>query len=120
MDAAFVSGAVMVMSTALTVGDVRALLTAVRDPEIPVLTIEDMGILRDVTFEDDDTISVTITPTYSGCPAMEVIAGDIVSTLAEQDLPARVVTQLSPAWTTDWMSAEAGGVRHRTTRPSGE
>lgn len=106
MDAAFVPGAVMVMSTALTAGDVRALLTAVRDPEIPVLTIEDMGILRDVTFEDDDTISVTITPTYSGCPAMEVIASDIVSTLAEQDLPARVVTQLSPAWTTDWMSAE--------------
>ncbi len=80
---------------------VRSLVAAVPDPEIPVLTIEDLGILRDVSVEDGHVV-VTITPTYSGCPAMDVIADDI-----RRAVPgAEVRTVLAPAWTTDWMSEE--------------
>lgn len=80
----------------------RAALDGVTDPEIPVLTIADLGVLRDVRM-DGETVEVTITPTYSGCPAMTVIAQDIQSALAELG-PVRVRTVLSPAWTTDWIS----------------
>ena len=77
---------------------------AVPDPEVPVLTIEDLGILRDVAV-DGDRVTVTITPTYSGCPAVDAIRDDIVLALtaagfAEVD----VRLTLAPAWTTDWMS----------------
>lgn len=76
------------------------------DPEIPVLTLADLGVLRDVR-ERDGTIEVVITPTYSGCPAMNMIALEIETALDRAGVkPARVVTVLSPAWTTDWMSAE--------------
>ena len=91
---------------AATPGRVRTVLSAVVDPEIPVLTIEDLGVLRGITVERDGDIVVTITPTYSGCPAMEVIESDIVETLAEAGYVATVVTQLEPAWTTDDMSDE--------------
>ncbi len=104
MDAALVPGVVVVTATALTLDEVREVLSSVTDPEIPVLTIEDMGILRSVDFERDGGVVVTITPTYSGCPAMEVIASDIVAALAGAGVEARVATTLSPAWTTDWMS----------------
>jgi ring-1,2-phenylacetyl-CoA epoxidase subunit PaaD len=81
--------------------------SAVADPEIPVLTIADLGILREVTAEDGH-VEVFITPTYSGCPAMATIALDIDTALARHGITdSRVVTVLSPAWTTDWMS-EAG------------
>lgn len=84
----------------------RAALGAVTDPEIPVLTIADLGVLRDVRL-DGGVLEVVITPTYSGCPAMNVIAQDIEATLAGAELgPTRVRTVLSPAWTTDWLSAE--------------
>ena len=76
------------------------------DPEIPVITIEDLGILRDVTL-DGTAITVTITPTYSGCPAMEEIRADINTALAAHgwdDVTVQMV--LSPAWTTDWMTEE--------------
>lgn len=106
MDAAFVSGSDMVTASTLTEASVRGILASVTDPEIPVLTIEDMGILRGVEFEEDGGVVVTITPTYSGCPAMEVIEGDIVEALAREGISARVETTLSPAWTTDWMSRE--------------
>ena len=79
------------------------------DPEIPVLTIEDLGILRDARLEDDGAghlrVEVTITPTYSGCPAMDAIADDVVTALTRhgyQDV--RVTSVLAPAWTTDWMT----------------
>lgn len=84
--------------------EVRAVLAEVSDPEIPVLTIEDLGILRDVAVEGSH-LTVTITPTYSGCPAMEQIEQDVRSALAARgwdDVEVRLV--LSPAWTTDWMS----------------
>lgn len=93
------------MATA-TPEQLRTVLSSVVDPEIPVLTIEDLGVLRGITVERDGDIVVTITPTYSGCPAMEVIESDIVETLAEAGHAATVVTQLEPAWTTDDMSDE--------------
>ena len=77
------------------------------DPEIPVLSIADLGVLRDV-HEDGGVVEVVITPTYSGCPAMAMITVEIEVALERAGIaPARVVTVLSPAWTTDWMS-EAG------------
>jgi len=85
----------------------RDAASAVVDPEIPVLTIADLGVLRDVALDDDGRIEVTITPTYSGCPAMNMIAIEIELALARAGLPdARIRTVLSPAWTTDWMTEE--------------
>jgi ring-1,2-phenylacetyl-CoA epoxidase subunit PaaD len=83
-----------------------AALEEVTDPEIPVLTIADLGILRDVSVQDD-TVHVTITPTYSGCPAMQVIALDIETSLARAGIKAQVHTSLTPAWTTDWLTEAA-------------
>ncbi len=83
----------------------RAALEEVCDPEIPVLTIADLGVLRSVEVGRDGTVEVTITPTYSGCPAMDVIGFDIKIALAKAGLDnARVRQVLAPAWTTDWMS----------------
>lgn len=79
----------------------------VADPEIPVLTIEDLGVLRAVDIDDDGAVTVTITPTYSGCPAMDAIRDDVITALATQGYAdARVALVLAPAWTTDWMSPE--------------
>ncbi|MEU4601623.1 1,2-phenylacetyl-CoA epoxidase subunit PaaD [Kribbella sp. NPDC023972] len=78
----------------------------VADPEVPVLTIADLGVLRGVRHEGDQVV-VTITPTYSGCPAMDVIRQEVELTLDHLGVDGRVETVLSPAWTTDWMS-EAG------------
>jgi len=76
------------------------------DPEIPVLTIADLGVLRDVTVHDD-AVEVSITPTYSGCPAMNMISLEIELALAKAGIRnAKIHTVLSPAWTTDWMSEE--------------
>ncbi len=81
--------------------------SAVVDPEIPALTVADLGVLRGVTVRDGQ-VEVTITPTYSGCPAMNVITLDIQAALAYAGIEnARIRTVLSPAWTTDWLS-EAG------------
>ncbi len=81
--------------------------SAVVDPEIPVLTIADLGVLRDVSVGDDGRVEVAITPTYSGCPAMHVIGFEVERALAEAGIEGRVRLVLAPAWTTDWMS-EAG------------
>ncbi len=84
-----------------------AAAAGVVDPEIPVLTIEDLGVLREVVVTGDG-VEVRITPTYSGCPAMAVIALDVELALARAGIGnARVTTVMAPAWTTDWMS-EAG------------
>lgn len=79
-------------------------LDALTDPEIPVVTLREMGILRELRHGDDGRVEVVITPTYSGCPAMDQIADDIGATLAHEGVEGRVITQLAPAWTTDWMS----------------
>jgi ring-1,2-phenylacetyl-CoA epoxidase subunit PaaD len=97
----------MVMAAYATTGQVWTWLGEVPDPEIPVISVVDLGIVRDVAWNGDECV-VTITPTYSGCPAMEVIAGSVTQALQARGLPkVRLVNRLSPAWTTDWMS-EAG------------
>ena len=80
---------------------------SVVDPEIPVLTIADLGVLREVTVRDDGCVDVAITPTYSGCPAMSTIAFDVAVALERAGFHvSHVRTVLSPAWTTDWMSED--------------
>jgi ring-1,2-phenylacetyl-CoA epoxidase subunit PaaD len=92
----------------------RVLAASVPDPEIPVITIEELGILRDVQAvkfgemnalgEQGYIVEITITPTYSGCPAVDQIRDDILAEMDAEDIPARIKTSLSPAWTTDWIS----------------
>ncbi len=82
-------------------------LAELADPEIPVISLSELGILREVRNGADGTPEVVITPTYSGCPAMGQIEDDIRAALTAAGLSARVLTQLSPAWTTDWMSDAA-------------
>jgi len=85
----------------------RTALDGVTDPEIPVITIAELGILRDVQVDEAGTLVATITPTYSGCPAMDQIADDVSRALQAADVGAyRVRSVLSPAWTTDWITAE--------------
>lgn len=82
------------------------ILELVKDPEIPVLSVVDLGIVRDIQATDDG-VEVTITPTYSGCPAMEMIAGEIITMLRMHGYgDPKIVTQISPVWTTDWMTTE--------------
>ena len=83
-----------------------ALLEQLTDPEIPVVTLRELGILRDVR-NGQQGLEVVITPTYSGCPAMGQIEDDVKALLQANGLHGRVVTQLAPAWTTDWMSEAA-------------
>lgn len=82
------------------------LLESVTDPEIPVVSLREMGILRDIRATDHG-LEVVITPTYSGCPAMGQIEEDVRALLAAHRLPAKVLVQLAPAWTTDWLSDSA-------------
>jgi ring-1,2-phenylacetyl-CoA epoxidase subunit PaaD len=80
------------------------LLDSVKDPEIPVLSLWDLGVLQDIS-QIETEIAVTITPTYSGCPAMQVITEDIASTLRQAGHNSFTIsTRLAPAWTTDWLS----------------
>src|SRR5437762_13566605 len=82
-------------------------LTRVPDPEIPVISIVDLGIVRGVEWQDDEPV-ITVTPTYSGCPATEMIVADIGRALTEAGFARhRVEIRLAPAWTTDWINAEA-------------
>ena len=91
----------------------REAVEQVCDPEIPVLTIADLGVLRCVDAAKDGAVEVTITPTYSGCPAMDVIGFEVRAALMKAGIDnARVRQVLSPAWTTDWMS-EAGKAKLR-------
>jgi ring-1,2-phenylacetyl-CoA epoxidase subunit PaaD len=89
------------------VSAVAEAVSAVVDPEIRVVTVADLGILRDIQVDGEGRATVTITPTYSGCPAMDVIRRDITAaarSAGATDVDVRTV--LSPAWTTDWISAE--------------
>ena len=79
-------------------------LDLVPDPEIPVISVVDLGIVRDVHW-DNDTVEIAVTPTYSGCPATSIIALDIETALHTRGLQnVRIKTQIAPAWTTDWLS----------------
>ena len=81
-----------------------AVARRVTDPEMPMLTLEDLGVLRDVTVTPSGEVVVTITPTYSGCPAMATMRDDLVRALQEEGLRARVRVALSPAWSSDWIT----------------
>ena len=86
--------------------EIWKILEEVKDPEVPVLSVIDLGIVRAVK-TGEDKIDITITPTYSGCPAMDVISMDIRLKLIEKGFRnVAIQQQLSPAWTTDWMSEE--------------
>ena len=98
------------VTSADSAGDLRQrawnAVASVVDPEIPVLTIADLGVLREVTVRDGD-VEVAITPTYSGCPAMNMIALEIELALEREGFRhPKIRTVLSPAWTTDWMSED--------------
>jgi len=97
-------------SARASVEQVWSWLGEVPDPEIPVVSVVDLGIVRDVSWSDEDgeVCLVTVTPTYSGCPATEVIARQIREALVERGVPrVRLQVQLSPAWTTDWLTDRA-------------
>jgi ring-1,2-phenylacetyl-CoA epoxidase subunit PaaD len=85
---------------------IYAILDQVTDPEIPVISISDLGVLRDVAYDDQNhCVKVYITPTYSGCPAMDMIGVNIKAALQDQGfLKVEVISLLSPAWTTDWIT----------------
>jgi len=90
----------------ISVDHIWNMLKDVPDPEVPVLTVQDLGIIRDIHLRDE-VVEVVITPTYSGCPAMDMIAANIRLVLLENGFKnIQITTVLSPAWTTDWMSEE--------------
>ena len=96
------------MTMMATATDVLEAVRAIPDPEIPVITIEGLGILRECRLDEAaGLVHVVITPTYSGCPAMRAIEDQIARVCRAHGLRAVVTSQLSPAWTTDWISAEA-------------
>ena len=92
------------VTNAPKVDQVWTWLAEIEDPEIPAISIVDLGIVRDVSMDSDGCV-VTITPTYSGCPATQVIAQSVVDRLRRQGVEqVRIETSISPPWTTDWMS----------------
>lgn len=96
----------MVKTGNITRENIFSILEEVKDPEVPVLSILDLGIVRDVKVEEDQ-VEIVITPTYSGCPAMDAIQIDMRLRLMEHEIrKVNITTVLSPAWTTDWMSEE--------------
>lgn len=91
----------------ITKESILSILAQVSDPEVPVLSILDLGIVRDIQIHDDDKVDIGITPTYSGCPAMSMIAVNIKMELLAHGLKqVNIHEVLSPAWTTDWMTEE--------------
>lgn len=89
----------------ICVEDARRVAAGVPDPELPMLTLEDLGVLRDVEVGPDGTVRVTITPTYSGCPAMATMRDDLVHRLHDHGYDdVRVQVSLHPAWSSDWIT----------------
>ena len=100
----------MVAAAASSVGrdEVLAILDEVMDPEVPVLSVRELGIVRDVEVDPAGAVTVTVTPTYSGCPALQVIEQDIRAALATAGYAdVRVRTVYAPAWTSDWIAPAA-------------
>ena len=83
------------------------ILSQIPDPEIPVINIVELGIVRDAKILDKNSVEIIITPTYSACPAMFNIEEDIIKLFKEKGISAKVTTQMFPIWTTDWMTDEA-------------
>ncbi len=90
----------------MTKSEIYKILSEVADPEIPVISIEELGILRDVKIDDNNqSISVFITPTYNGCPAMDMISFNIRTALTDAGITDfEIISLIEPAWTTDWIS----------------
>jgi ring-1,2-phenylacetyl-CoA epoxidase subunit PaaD len=89
----------------MTSAQIYKILEEVTDPEIPVVTIADLGILRDVAFDPNGKLTVFITPTYNGCPAMDMIEVNIRSALQDYGVSdIEIVSLIEPAWTTDWIT----------------
>lgn len=100
--------------TRMRVARARAVLATVPDPEIPVLSVLDLGIVREIGETADGTLRVAVSPTYCGCPATAVIRADIAAALASAGLaPVRVVEVLSPPWSSEWISADGRRKLHR-------
>ena len=95
------------VETGYALDAVWQLLEHIPDPEIPVVSIRELGILRDVRRNPEGKLEVVITPTYSGCPAIGQMEDDIRAALQGANIDATIITQLAPAWTTDWMAASA-------------
>lgn len=94
-------------SSVLNKDQILSWLHEIPDPEIPVISIVELGVIRDLKF-NDNTLEVTITPTYSGCPAMKQMEEDVIRKLNEKGFSKiNIITVYDPAWTTDWISAEA-------------
>lgn len=93
----------MAAPASTSAAEIEQLIRDIPDPEIPVISIDDLGIVRSIDIEGD-LVRVTITPTYSGCPAVQAITDQIDWTVRRLGRQVEVVTTLSPAWTTDWMS----------------
>lgn len=94
------------METTTLLEHASSVAASVTDPEMPMLTLEDLGVLRSVRLESGNHVVVTITPTYSGCPAMATMRDDLVHRLADAGFDAEVRVSLSPAWSSDWISPE--------------
>lgn len=91
------------------IATVRDWLAAVPDPEIPVISVVDLGVVRDIAWESD-TLCVTLTPTYSGCPATSVIRMDVETALRDRGIEKLTISEtLSPPWSSDWIAPEALG-----------
>ena len=96
----------MVTASTISIQNIWKILEQVTDPEVPVLTITDLGIVRDVKLNSDE-VEIIITPTYTGCPAMDMIAMNIKLALIENGYSnIKITSVLAPAWTTNWMTEE--------------
>lgn len=92
------------MTKELTVDEIWTILEEIKDPEIPVISVIDLGVVREVIHLKEDKWNIKITPTYTGCPATQFMAIGIESRLKREGLEAKVDIVLSPAWTTDWIT----------------
>lgn len=86
--------------------EIKSILKKVHDPEIPVLSVMDMGVVQDIQLKEDGSYLINIIPTYSGCPAMDTIADDIIAELKANGIEAEVKQVIKPAWTTDMITEE--------------
>lgn len=91
------------LATDMSEAEIWQILETIPDPEIPAISIVELGVVRKVDYADQ-LVNITITPTYSGCPAMKIIEIDITAALVAKGLKASITTTINPAWTTDWMS----------------
>jgi len=88
--------------------NILSLLSEIPDPEIPVISIVELGVVREINIIDQKNIEITITPTYSGCPAMKQMEDDVMKKISEAGFEKiKLITVYNPAWTTDWLSEEA-------------